>query len=45
MTVELLLALLFSFVLMPCVAQWTRGAQERDRTAGDATGPPARRHT
>jgi hypothetical protein len=29
MFVEILLALLFSFVLMPCVAQWTREAQER----------------
>ena len=36
MSVELVLALLFSFVLLPCVAHWTREAQERDRTAGEA---------
>jgi len=43
MSVELVLALLFSFVLLPCIAHWTREAQERDRAAGDAAGPPARR--
>jgi hypothetical protein len=33
MSVELVLCLLFSFVLMPCVEHWTREAQERDRKA------------
>jgi hypothetical protein len=44
MSVELVLALLFSFVLLPCVAHWTREAQARDRTASEApAAPPARR--
>jgi hypothetical protein len=45
MSVELVLALLFSFVLLPCIAHWTREAQERDRTAGGAAVPPERRRT
>ena len=43
MMVELVLALLFSFVLLPCIAHWTREAQARDRTTDGAAGPPARR--
>lgn len=31
MFVEILLCLLFSFVLMPCVEHWTREAAARDR--------------
>jgi hypothetical protein len=40
MSVELVLARLFSFVLLPCVAHWTREAEARRRKAGEA---PARR--
>jgi hypothetical protein len=43
MSVELVLALLFSFVLLPCIAHWTREAEARRRTAGEAPpAPPAR---